>query len=51
MNSPQPASMYESQKKIYPREIGGRFANLSKLATISLLGLGLLGLLGRRVYS
>ncbi|NCF74454.1 MAG: cytochrome c oxidase accessory protein CcoG [Gammaproteobacteria bacterium] len=31
--------MYESQKKIYPREIGGRFANLSKLATISLLGL------------
>ena len=39
MNSPQPASMYESQKKIYPREIGGRFASLSKLATISLLGL------------
>jgi len=39
MNSPQPASMYESQKKIYPREIGGRFANLSKVATISLLGL------------
>ena len=39
MNSPQPASMYESQKKIYPREIGGRFANLSKLATIALLGL------------
>lgn len=31
--------MYESQKKIYPREIGGRFANLSKLATVSLLGL------------
>jgi cytochrome c oxidase accessory protein FixG len=31
--------MYESQKKIYPREIGGRFADLSKLATISLLGL------------
>jgi len=39
MNSPQPVSMYESQKKIYPREIGGRFANLSKLATVSLLGL------------
>ena len=39
MNSPQPVSMYESQQKIYPREIGGRFANLSKLATISLLGL------------
>ena len=39
MNNPQSASMYESQKKIYPREIGGRFADLSKLATISLLGL------------
>jgi cytochrome c oxidase accessory protein FixG len=39
MNSPQPASMYESQKKIYPREIGGRFANLSKIATVTLLGL------------
>jgi cytochrome c oxidase accessory protein FixG len=39
MSNPQPVSMYESQKKIYPREIGGRFANLSKLATISLLGL------------
>ena len=39
MNNPQSASMYESAKKIYPREIGGRFANLSKLATISLLGL------------
>ena len=31
--------MYESAKKIYPREIGGRFANLSRLATIVLLGL------------
>ena len=31
--------MYESAKKIYPREIGGRFANLSKIATITLLGL------------
>jgi len=39
MNNPQPAPMYESQKKIYPREIGGRFADLSKLATILLLGL------------
>jgi len=39
MNNPQPAPLYESQQKIYPREIGGRFANLSKLATVSLLGL------------
>jgi cytochrome c oxidase accessory protein FixG len=39
MNSPQSASMYESATKIYPREIGGRFANLSKLATIGLLGI------------
>jgi cytochrome c oxidase accessory protein FixG len=39
MNKPQSASMYESQQKIYPREIAGRFADLSKLATISLLGL------------
>ena len=39
MNNPQSVSMYESQKKIYPREMGGRFDNLSKLATISLLGL------------
>ena len=39
MNNPQSASMYESAKKIYPREIGGRFANLSKIATITLLGL------------
>ena len=31
--------MYESAKKIYPREIGGRFDKLSKLATIVLLGL------------
>ena len=31
--------MYESAKKIYPREIGGRFANLSRLATLVLLGL------------
>jgi cytochrome c oxidase accessory protein FixG len=39
MSDPKPASMYESAKKIYPREMGGRFANLSKLATVSLLGL------------
>jgi cytochrome c oxidase accessory protein FixG len=35
----QPASMYQSAAKIYPREIKGRFADLSKLATIVLLGL------------
>ncbi len=39
MNNPRPASLYESEKKIYPREIGGRFANLSKIATTTLLGL------------
>ena len=39
MNKPQGASMYESAKKIYPREIGGRFDKLSKLATVTLLGL------------
>ncbi len=39
MNKPQAASMYESAKKIYPREIGGRFDRLSKLATTVLLGL------------
>ena len=39
MNNPQSASMYESEKKIYPREIGGRFDKLSKLATVVLLGL------------
>jgi len=38
MNNPQSASMYESATKIYPREIGGRFANLSKIATVTLLG-------------
>jgi len=31
--------MYESAKKIYPREMGGRFDRLSRLATITLLGL------------
>jgi cytochrome c oxidase accessory protein FixG len=35
----QSASMYESATKIYPREQAGRFANLSNLATITLLGL------------
>jgi cytochrome c oxidase accessory protein FixG len=39
MSDPKPAPLYESAKKIYPREMGGRFANLSKLATLSLLGL------------
>ena len=32
-------SLYVSEKKIYPREIKGRFASLSKLATLALLGL------------
>ena len=32
-------ALYESAKKIYPREIKGRFASLSKIATNSLLGL------------
>jgi cytochrome c oxidase accessory protein FixG len=39
MSNPNSTSLYESAKKIYPREIAGRFANLSKLATVSLLGL------------
>ena len=39
MNTTPGASMYESAKKIYPREIGGRFDKLSKLATVTLLGL------------
>jgi hypothetical protein len=30
---PRAAALYESAKKIYPREIEGRFARLSKLAT------------------
>ncbi len=33
------AGLFESAKKIYPREMKGRFANLSNLATIVLLGL------------
>ena len=36
---PKSAPLYEREEKIYPREIGGRFANLSRLATIVLLGL------------
>jgi len=39
MNSTPGASLFESAKKIYPREIGGRFDKLSKLATVVLLGL------------
>jgi cytochrome c oxidase accessory protein FixG len=39
MSNTNAAPMYESAKKIYPREIDGRFAKLSKLATITLLGL------------
>ena len=39
MNDPQGASLYQSADKIYPREIGGRFETLSRIATISLLGL------------
>ena len=39
MTKPQGAALYESAKKIYPREIGGRFDRLSRLATITLLGL------------
>jgi cytochrome c oxidase accessory protein FixG len=38
-DQPRAAALYESAKKIYPREIDGRFANLSKLATYALLGL------------
>jgi len=36
---PRAAALYESAKKIYPREIKGRFESLSKLATNILLGL------------
>ncbi len=43
MNSPAakdaPASFYEAHKKIYPREIGGRFQRLRNLAAWALLGL------------
>ena len=40
--------MYESAKKIYPREIGGRFDRLSKIATTTLLLDGVDGRLARR---
>ena len=36
---PPEVGLYESAAKIYPREVEGRFANLSKLATYVLLGL------------
>ena len=39
MSKPQGAVLYESARKIYPREIGGRFDRLSRIATITLLGL------------
>jgi cytochrome c oxidase accessory protein FixG len=39
MSKPQGATLYEAAEKIYPREIGGRFDRLSRLATITLLGL------------
>ena len=39
MSKPQGASLYESATKIYPREISGRFENLSRIATVVLLGL------------
>ncbi len=39
MSTSEGAALYAAAKKIYPREIGGRFANLSRLATITLLGL------------
>ena len=35
----QSASLYASAEKIYPREMKGRFANLSALSTVVLLGL------------
>ncbi len=39
MTRPEGAALYESASKIYPREIGGRFDRLSRLATLTLLGL------------
>jgi len=39
IDRPRAAALYESAKKIYPREIKGRFESLSKLATNVLLGL------------
>jgi len=40
---PPEVGLYESAAKIHPREIEGRFANLSKLATYVLLGMFYLG--------
>jgi cytochrome c oxidase accessory protein FixG len=39
VNPPRAAALYQSAKKIYPREIKGRFDRLSKIATYALLGL------------
>jgi cytochrome c oxidase accessory protein FixG len=39
MNKPEGAALYESAEKIYPREMSGRFDRLSRVATITLLGL------------
>jgi cytochrome c oxidase accessory protein FixG len=39
VNPPRSAALYQSAKKIYPREIKGRFATLSNIATYVLLGL------------
>ncbi len=36
---PRAAALYESAKKIYPREIKGRYESLSQIATYTLLGL------------
>jgi cytochrome c oxidase accessory protein FixG len=36
---PEPASLYEAHKKIYPREVGGRFDRLRQLAVWVLLGI------------
>ena len=33
----QAAALYESAKKIYPREIEGRFATLSKIASMGVV--------------
>ena len=38
-NEEQVIQLFEAAKKVYPREIKGRFTSLSKLATIVLLGL------------
>ena len=38
-NEEQVIQLFEAAKKVYPREINGRFTSLSKLATVVLLGL------------